>query len=306
MSREALDRAATLKALVQADEIPGQVNFVYATDANNTIVRPAFNLDASNPAGMNDMIWDNGGNDIVRAGAGDDWMIAGRGRDSYNGQSGFDVVAYVRADTAVRADLADTNANSAFRETNSQSFAFGDRFQDVEGLVGSRFGDTLRGHFENGSYLNGYDGNDTLTGGRGADVIKGGKDNDTVNAIQGNGDELFGGSGNDTITAGRNSVISGGANSDRFIFDISLYVRPENDDPGAINGTPNAMGEIVITDWNVGGAQDRIRFLGLEDEFSMHIEQDGADRVITFDGVDGEIRLLDTTVQEMLRSISIG
>lgn len=304
MSREALDRAITLKALAQAEETPIFKRTAYDADTPGTVATNG-NPTLSDPFAANDMIWDNGGDDTISSGGGSDWMIAGEGRDSYDGGSGFDIVAYVMADTAVRADLSDVNATSAFRETSSTSFAFGDRFQNVEGFVGSRFGDTLRGFFDKSSYLNGYDGSDTLTGGREADIIKGGKGDDIINAANGNGDQLFGGAGIDTIKVGRDSVVSGGADADEFFFDIGLYLRPNNQGPGVINGTPSPLGEVVITDLNIDGAQDTIRLRGISAD-DTHISRDGGDILIRFDGVDGAIRVEDATALEVVNAMLFG
>lgn len=297
MFSEVLDRVGTARDLIKAGENPAVHNSFYDGDAGNTIVmeqRPYFDHDRQ-PVYIRNMVWDNGGNDIVSTGPGDDWMIAGSGADSYDGGADFDIVAYLRAGTAVKVDLADTNGTSAFRETNASSFAFGDRFEDVEGLVGSKFGDTLRGHFDEGSYINGFDGNDSITGGRGVDTLKGGNGGDSINAIGGHGDQVFGGAGADRITVGSDSTISGGLGSDLFIFNFGRY----------LGAGGEALGELVITDWNVGGEGDSLQIRGLTTASGLHIEQDGADLTITFDGVGGEIRFLDTSAQELLQSISL-
>jgi Ca2+-binding RTX toxin-like protein len=66
--------------------------------------------------------------------------------------------------------------------------------------------------------LSGGDGNDTLTGGSGADVLLGGAGNDTLNGKGGN-DLLFGGAGNDTLTGGTGSdQVFGEGGNDTMIW----------------------------------------------------------------------------------------
>jgi len=61
-----------------------------------------------------------------------------------------------------------------------------------------------------------FNGNDSMTGGAGADVIDGGAGTDTINGNDGN-DTLTGGAGNDTITGGAgNDIIVGGAGADNI------------------------------------------------------------------------------------------
>jgi Ca2+-binding RTX toxin-like protein len=66
--------------------------------------------------------------------------------------------------------------------------------------------------------LFGNDGNDTLTGGSGADQLFGGDDNDTLLG-KGGVDLLFGGNGNDTLTGGDgDDQVLGEAGNDRMIW----------------------------------------------------------------------------------------
>ena len=296
MSREALDRAITFKALAQAEEYPAVSNQIYDTDASNTITQVLRDSPFGPSAAYNDMIWDNGGNDVINSGAGADWLIAGRGRDAYDGGIGFDMLAYVRADTAVKIDMSNTDGSSFFRETNSSSFAFGDTMRNIEGVVGSRFDDTIRGLNDGrSSYINGFDGDDRITGGRGADVLKGGKGDDIINLSSGGGDHVFGGEGDDGFTMGGDAEVSGGIGSDQFVFLMPAFI-----------GSPGgrAMGEIVITDFDVGGDQDELAFQGISVN-QLHMAVDGDDIVLTVDGVDGSIRLLDTEFVDIAGAITI-
>ena len=92
------------------------------------------------------------GNDVMMGGAsdddfdgegGDDIMIGGLGIDRNEGMIGFDWVTYMRDPIGVEADLT----FRAFNENPlpASSAAILDRFDQIEGLSGSQFGDILRG-----------------------------------------------------------------------------------------------------------------------------------------------------------------
>jgi len=296
MSREALDRAATIKALIQAEEDPEFANTVYDADSSNTIIQVQRESPFGPSPALADMIWDNGGNDTISSGASNDWLIAGRGADAYDGGSGFDMLAYVRANTAVRVDMSNADGTSFFRETNSDSFAFGDTMKNIEGVVGSRFDDTIRGlNGGRSSYINGFDGNDAITGGSGADVLKGGKGDDRINLSGGGGDRVFGGEGDDGFTMGGDAEVSGGLGNDDFVFLMPGFI-------GSLGGRP--MGEIVITDFDIGGDGDELIFQGISVN-QLHMAVDGDDIVLTVDGAEGSIRLLDTEFVDIAGDIRI-
>jgi VCBS repeat-containing protein len=123
----------------------------------------------------------------------------------------------------------------------------------------------------NQTYVQGTDGNDTLSAGRTATVLDGGNGNDTL--LGGNGaDTVIGGQGNDTLTGGRGA--------DNFVFN-----------PG--------FGKDVITDFTPGSDHiqlDRslVSFTSPADALS-HIASDGhGNTLITIDAAD-TITLLGVT-----------
>jgi trimeric autotransporter adhesin len=92
-------------------------------------------------------------------------LEGGLGGDVLDGRGGFDYASYADANGAITADLASPMANT--------SGAAGDAYVSIEGLIGGRFDDHLRGD-AGGNALLGGDGDDTLAGRTGADLLDGG------------------------------------------------------------------------------------------------------------------------------------
>ncbi|HEX2255141.1 MAG TPA: calcium-binding protein [Afifellaceae bacterium] len=140
-------------------------------------------------AGGNDRIFGRGGNDALDGGDGNDELVGGVGADRLNGGAGRDTASYSTATAGLRADLLDPSLNSGE--------AAGDSYLLIEDLVGSRFGDSLRGD-DAANRLSGAGGNDTLAGHRGNDLLNGGAGNDLL--VGGLGaDRLIGGPGQDVF-----------------------------------------------------------------------------------------------------------
>jgi len=87
--------------------------------------------------------------------------------------------------------------------TNTFTDTYGDddTLISIENISGSDFGDLITGNAGIARELNGYGGNDTITGGDQNDTIDGGDGNDSLNGGAGN-DLLTGGSGNDSMNGG--------------------------------------------------------------------------------------------------------
>ena len=172
------------------------------------------------------------GDDRMRGGSGDDILDGGPGADQLDGGAGSDTVVYRHSDAEVTVNLGDGTA--------AGGHAQGDVISNVEGIIGSVYGDTLIG--SNGADRFDADGgDDILEGGAGADRLDGGAGSDTavyrnsnaavtVNLDTGiltgghaEGDELFNienieGSDYDDILTGNNGPnhLYGGAGDDEL------------------------------------------------------------------------------------------
>ena len=126
----------------------------------------------------------NAGNDTLRGDGGNDILVGGAGGDLLDGGAGLDTASYAEAAAAVTVDMLDTSRN--------EGEAVGDTLVAIESLVGSQFGDTLKGGAV-ANTLSGRGGNDALFGRGGADQLFGEAGNDI----------LFGGAGADFLNGGR-------------------------------------------------------------------------------------------------------
>ncbi|MDG2523416.1 hypothetical protein P7B02_17955 [Caulobacter segnis] len=175
------------------------------------------------------------GNDTLKGAAGDDQLDGGAGNDTLDGGAGNDFAVFYSAIAPVKVDLAVTTA-----QNTGQGM---DTLVNIEGLVGSLFGDILQGdakanslHGDGGDdELNGRAGNDLLYGDAGNDTLYGGDGNDTLEGGTGNdilygeagddilrggdgGDTLHGEAGKDTLDGGAgNDSLFGGAGDDLFL-----------------------------------------------------------------------------------------
>ncbi|WP_372070106.1 hemolysin (plasmid) [Tistrella mobilis] len=122
---------------------------------------------------------DAGSNTLVGR-DGDDILNGRRGADQLIGGDGFDFATYSEASAAVAVDLAS--------QRGTAGEAKDDILTEIEGLIGSAYGDTLSGNKEV-NHLRGEAGNDVLDGRGGADLLQGGA----------GADQLTGGTGADNF-----------------------------------------------------------------------------------------------------------
>lgn len=132
-------------------------------------------------------------------GSGADILFGGEGDDLLSGGLGSDTVSFTRARSRVRVDLRAGTARGMGD----------DRLVGVEDVVGSRFGDVLRGNalgntldgWRGADRVRGRAGDDTLIGGDGADLLRGDGGRDELDGEAGS-DRLFGGTGRDVLDGG--------------------------------------------------------------------------------------------------------
>nr|WP_314094957.1 M10 family metallopeptidase [uncultured Shinella sp.] len=132
---------------------------------------------------LSNSISGGGGIDTLDGGAGNDTLHGGASADELVGGAGSDTASYFYAYKGVTASLTRPSIN-----TND---AAGDTYSSVENLAGSSFGDKLVGNTDD-NRINGYKGNDTLTGGSGADdfVFAKGYGRDAITDFQNNSDDI--------------------------------------------------------------------------------------------------------------------
>jgi hypothetical protein len=169
-----------------------------------------------------------------------------------------------------------------------QSFNGGNGNDTLTGTTGN---DMMSGGNGDDS-LNGNDGNDTMSGGNGDDTLQGGRGNDAIDGGNGNdtldgglgNDDLSGGNGNDHLAAGSGNDLLSGGNGDDW-----LAGGKGNDTLTGGNGSDTfvfgaGFGHDVVTDFRSG---DQIAFQdGVFSDFQAVLnasKQVGADVVITLD-----------------------
>ena len=81
-----------------------------------------------------------GGDDRLVGRGGDDFLAGGAGADRIDGGDGLDFAGYWESDVGLTVDLLDPAENTGEAQ--------GDSYASVEGLLGTRFDDVLRGNGE--------------------------------------------------------------------------------------------------------------------------------------------------------------
>jgi len=131
------------------------------------------------------VIYGNDGNDDIGGGGGSDTLIGGVGADGIDGGAGTDTIDFSGNFGAVAVSLRAGVGN--------WNYAEGDRYANVENVIGTSYND----------YLEGDAGANTLTGGGGEDLFT-----------------FVGGFGKDTIT---DFVGNGAASGDRISFGAGIF-----------------------------------------------------------------------------------
>ncbi len=237
--------------------------------------------DLFNGYGGDDTLNGGAGNDSLLGGDGNDFLDGGTGNDSIDGGSGVDTASYLHASTAVNVDLA---------QHVSSGGDGSDALYNIEGIIGSQFGDVIKGD-SNENILYGRDGHDLIDGGDGRDFLSGGLGDDT---IIGGGDcddlSYFDAIGpvNVNLLTGRatgaagNDVISQVENIYGSIFDDVLTGNSEDNVLGGGTGNDTIQG---------GDGTDVAIFSGYAYQYTLRIDPITnqlivADSILGRDGVD--------------------
>jgi hypothetical protein len=145
---------------------------VTVTDAGGLTHTKTFTIDITDVlepivgTPKNDKLHGTANHDIILGVGGNDILDGKGGGDTLNGGKGFDKASYASAQEGVIVNLAKPAANTGD--------AHGDKFINVEAVVGSKFADTLIGN-RKANTLDGGKGDDTLTGGGASDHFVFGK-----------------------------------------------------------------------------------------------------------------------------------
>lgn len=159
------------------------------------------------------------------------------------------------------------------------------------------------------SYIDGKQGNDTITGGDGTDTLLGSKGADKL--LGGNGlDTLSGGAQNDRLSGGAgNDRLTGGAGADKFIFDTALDAANNVDQiddfkaadefrlSTAIFSEAGPAGRLLLTAFvsnttgDAGDASDRIVYNEATGELHYDFDGNGAGASILFAVIDANLNL---------------
>nr|WP_281026251.1 calcium-binding protein [Rhizobium laguerreae] len=146
-------------------------NQILGSSANNQLDGGAGNDVISGNDG-NDILIGGDGDDTLRGGNGADRLVGGIGLDSFDGGGGLDTVDFSYSTAVWTLDLQQGKALSSGTTETMVS---------IEALIGGSGNDILIGNAE-ANRLEGYLGNDTVTGGAGDDVFvfKGGFGQDAI------------------------------------------------------------------------------------------------------------------------------
>lgn len=266
--------------------------------------------DTLNGTSGDDFIYGFEGDDTLNGNAGDDMLVGGAGGDEIDGGSGTDFAIYGSSPSAIDVSIDDNNSSN---NGATGGDAAGDWFDNVEGIIGSDFADTLEG--DNGSQeilvggqgdddIDGRTGDDILSGGAGADTIFGDNNDDII--FGGDGDDnidghrhndtLYGGAGNDTIVGGHDDDhITGGLGDDDLQGgdDLDTYYFSANSGSDTITDDDKEDNTIVF---DASVSLNDLWFTEVGNG-TLKIEVIGGDTVITInDGLDDEIITFFKTV----------
>ncbi|MBX7146720.1 MAG: hypothetical protein K1X44_05360 [Alphaproteobacteria bacterium] len=159
-----------------------------------------------------------------------------------------------------------TNFNQFYDDRkNNQQNTFFDQTSLTRGYNGTAGNDVISGQYDEMNTINGFDGNDVLTGANLADILSGGKGNDWLYGNEGN-NTLYGGDGDDYLIGGSgDEELHGDDGND------TIWAGSGNDRIETGNGSDSVF---------AGGGTDIISSSNLDDANDFIDGGDGNDTVI--------------------------
>ncbi|UDM53020.1 VCBS domain-containing protein [Cupriavidus sp. MP-37] len=274
------------------------------------------NNDALTGAAAGDVFIGGAASDTLRGGAGDDVLRGGAGDDTLDGGAGIDML-----------DLSDASSGLTFALmqgsgtlVNLSSVGLGsDTYSNMEGVIGSRFNDSLTGSTAN-DILRGGAGNDTLDGGAGIDLLDFSDAAGAINftLVQGSGvasvnlsavnlgtdsytrmegvigsafnDTITGSSGNDVLRGGAgNDLLAGAAGNDLLVGGAGADILTGGDGSDTFRVMrADAASVDTITDFNLAPVASGGDVLDLSDLLSgVSVSSDNAAQFVRLAEVDG-------------------
>jgi Ca2+-binding RTX toxin-like protein len=164
------------------------------------------------------------------------YITGGEGADTIDGGAGYDLAWYLDSSASVAVDLT-----VALQVGGS---AQGDQLTNIEGVLGSRFDDILRGNAGN-NYLDGREGDDLLEGGGGADYLLGREGFDTASYANATSGVL--------VNLSASAVNTGDAAGD-FLYSIEAIIGSAYNDVLVGDGADNRLDGGAGDDILEGGA----------------------------------------------------
>ncbi len=243
-----------------------------------------------------DLIYGNAGNDVLSAGAGNATIYGGQGDDAITGGGGHNylsgdvgndrITGGPTADTILGGDGNDTIVGGAGHELifgNQGADNINVSGSDTSTVYGGAGNDLITGAAStHGQWLSGDLGDDTITGGSGADTLLGYDGNDVITGGSGTA-QIFGNAGNDTLQAGTGpSTVYGGQGDDVITVHTGAVGQVLHGDLGNDTITGGAGGDTIIG----GGGADVLTGNGGMDRFVYTAVTDSlvnaSDRVLDF------------------------
>ena len=205
-----------------------QSTWTYAGDGNDTV----------RAGSGNDYVEGGRGNDRIGGGYGHDLLVGGPGNDILAGQVGNDALLGGEGDDSVRGGAGDDamaggTGNDRLNGGIGNDWIFGDATNHVPDDYAGLVDYAIR-------YGNRGNGNDSIDGGAGADIIIAAGGDDTINAGRGNdlvlagrgNDGVRGGAGKDVVFAGWGAdKVDGGYGNDVIVGDPSDQLPTDGDGP---------------------------------------------------------------------------